>query len=515
MENIEERGRLLYRHWRRNTLREVYADDKGRVTKRFWVRPGTWRYPKPWLREDAALSRLESLRGMPRSYGVTEREFERGHEAIFVRDYVEGSELDHVEASEAEEIGELLAMIHRKGVVIDDAAIDNFIKTDTGRIVCIDFGCAHVFGKHDPRLFYAVGEELAKLKRRALHERDDLWDVFCREYFAKTAWGVLARGVIWCGYGVARSTRWLRKEFFGRESRRFRYYRERYGLEKPPREKRYEQGRLFVRPGLDCREKIEGYIFKMRFADQPSQGDLSGKAEYSFYLPEAERNVVLQVVEVCGGWRAVKLRLFNTAKKAFFGALALEKIGVHTVSALAYWSRRAPGGRGQSWFLYEQASDAISSVADLRTGVELHPTPEGARMLDAIIDRIADVMRRIHGCGLRHTATTLPDFMIEEGDITAPESDPARRYNVVMQGTDRIGFSRGCWSALRMVFNLRDLAGMDFGEAGGRRFLQRYLGQAYSRKWWRVYLFWQRNGRHPGWTMLKRLFGSGGEDAER
>jgi hypothetical protein len=383
--------------------------------------------------------------------------------------------------------------------VVDDAAMDNFIRTEDGRIVCIDFGCARVFKSRGAFLFFAVGEELAKLKRRTFYDDEGLWDIFCKAYFEKIGLGFWGKLWLWGGYGVARGTRWLRKELLGREKRRFGYYRERYGLAKPPREKRYEGGRLFVRPGLDCREALETYIFKQRFGELPEEkqvlGCEPGEWIYSFYLPVAEREVVLKVY----GGRKWFGR--NRAKRGFFGALAVGKVGVHTVEPLAYWSSRSAEDGHLDYFMYTKCA-AISTVQDLKQGVDVHPTAEGVRMLGAMVDRLADVMRRMHECGLRQVDVGLGGFLVEEGDVTAPESDPARRYNVVLLDTERVRFNRLRPQVLKLVFDLREFWQLDLDDRSGRDFLKRYLGSRYSEGWWKVYCFWKRYGKHPGLILL-------------
>lgn len=336
-------GRRIRQRWQKNTLREVYLGTDGRVTKRFWVRPGAWRYPKPWLREHAALERLGGD-GFPRSYGIRERSFERGTEILFVRDFVEGRPLDRVFVEDARQIGGLLARMHRAGVVMNDAAMDNFVKDDADRIHCIDFGCARLFRRCTPCLFYAAGKELNKLYRKTFSEDPACWYAFVQSYFPERNANFLTRCVTWLGYGVSRGTRWLRKDLMGAR-RRMRRYERRYGIPKC-REKAFEHGAMIVQPTLDCRGALENYISNLDFLDIPDSARLETHNKryrvYSFFLPAAQRDVMLKVSwanPAYGFWRRLNIRLLqyfkNYGKVAFLGVLALDRMGIQTVTPLA------------------------------------------------------------------------------------------------------------------------------------------------------------------------------------
>ena len=512
----ENRGKLIRQRWRKNTLREVYFNDDRTVTKRFWVRPGTRRYPKPWLAEHKALLKLDGL-GFPKTYGLKEQPFERGQEILFVRDFVEGHVMGSVSIEDAAKLGKLMACMHGAGVVADDAALDNFVKNSAGEIQCIDFGCAKVFSKHDPRKFYVAGEELNKLWRKTLHENQESWKIFTKSYFSASDLGLLSQWVVWSGYGVSRFIHWLRKDAL-----KFKWiikrHEFRYGIP-PCKEKSYEKGRLLVHPALDCLGALEAYISKLEFLELPEENRLYTHNKryrvYAFHLAAAERDVILKVSWANPEYSPSRRRNIqflqwfkNYSKIAFFGALALQKIGIRTITPLAYWNYSRTPLNIDSYFLYEKRP-AISSALDVARDVAADPTPDNQAKLNAIIDRMSDITRCLHEHRFRHDDIAIGNFLVELGDETAPESDPVRRYNVAMIDTDHITFSHTHPAWLKRFFDLRDLRRLNLDDKGQHRFINRYLGEKYSNKWWSVYKFWKKWGKNPVQKFAKNIISRG------
>ena len=506
--------------WRKDTLREVYFNNDGTVSKRYWVRPGARRYPKPWAREDAALKRLAEVGGgeFPRSHGVTETPLDGGVEFVLVRDFVEGDSIEGMTAGDAKHLASYLASVHAAGVVTDDAALDNFVRDQRGKIRCVDFGRAKVYQSLDPRLPFAVGAELAKLRDQTFFHDPVTWGVFEDMYGAARDAGAVSRWCTGVGFAFARGVRYLRKVVLsgGGEQKNL----DRYGIPRF-REKRYENGRLFVRPDLDCRGGLEAYISRKEFLCLPEHCHLDTNNKryrvYSFFLPEADRDVILKVswANPEYGWgRRMNIRVIqllkNYARIAFKGALALDRIGIRTIRPLAYWQHRKSWCDVESYFLYEKLP-AESTVLDLVQAAGDAPTASQQAKLHAVIDRTAALVRRLHDHGLRHDDVAMGNFLIEVRDSSAGESDPARRYGVAVIDTDHIHWSGLKTGARKRFFDLRDLRRLNLREADCRRFLEEYLGDAFNERWWRVYLFWRKWGKHPIRSWLRSRGGELGE----
>jgi hypothetical protein len=505
-------GRRIRQRWRKSTLREVYLNDDGTVTKRYWVRPGARRYPKPWSREHAALARLAG-KGFPQSHGLTERPYEGGREFVFVRDFVAGCAMEYPTADEAAEIGRVLAVVHTEGVVIDDAAIDNFVKDSAGHVHCIDFGCARIFHKAGIRLSYAAGEELSKLRRKTFFEDRIGWEAFKHRYFADRPMKRACRWALWAGYGVSRLTRFVRKELLV-SHRRIRRYRERYGIQ-PGTGKRFQNGVMLVLPSLACRRELETYIARREFLDLPDRLRLpTHNKRYRVYDlsnfgAAGGRDVILKVSwanpEYAWGRRLNILVLQwikDYAKIAFLGALAVERIGIKTIRPLACWRYGRTPFDIESYLLYEKRP-ACSSVLDLARKAEREPTDRNRAELNGVIDQVADMVRRLHDHALRHDDIAMGNFLVEPVEDTATAS--GLQYTVSMIDTDHVALSGLQSGWIKRVFDMRDLRRLNLDRPARRRFLERYLADDFSETWWRVHMFWWRWGKHPlrlAWQVL-------------
>ncbi len=316
----------------------------------------------PWVREHEALKRL-GCGEFPRTYGIKERPFQRGREILFVRDFVDGVLMDRASIEDARQMGGLFARMHQVGVVMNDAALDNFVKDDNGLIRCIDFGCARLFQPRSIFLVYAAGKELSKLNRDAFSDDPGCWGAFRQAYFKELGSNAPARCLTLSAYKLSRVSRWLRKDFFG-AWRRMRRYERRYGIPKW-REKSFEGGSMIVLPGLESRGSLEAYISNLGFLDlpEPERAGTRGRfcRTYSFYLPAAQREVVLKVSCADPSHGFLRRLSFQTirhfkdpAKRAFLQALALNRKGIPTAMPLAYWRHRRKGFGVERYFLCEK-----------------------------------------------------------------------------------------------------------------------------------------------------------------
>ncbi len=181
MADAGEFGELLRQRWRRGTLREIYIKGNDRVTKRYLVPGSIRRYPEPWICEHRALEKLGE--GFPASFGYRARETGEGElEVVFQRAYVEGEPVSGISDDELELLADLMMRIHLRGVIVNDAAIQNFVRDSKGRLHVIDFGKA-LFGKPGTLLFHAlVGKEFAKLHNEVLNENESRYRCFLERY---------------------------------------------------------------------------------------------------------------------------------------------------------------------------------------------------------------------------------------------------------------------------------------------------------------------------------------------
>lgn len=492
-----EQEQYLSRRWRRGTLREVVlCDDK--VVKRFWVRAGARRQPRPWVREHEALSRLAGP-GVPRTYGYHEDNGADGRHVVYRRDYLPGEPLGRIDVDTAAMVGVCLAGIHAKGVVIADAARDNFVRVSGDRVACIDFGRARVFTWRSPRFYYEAGKEFAKLERETLEENSRLLQVCLRAYDEACPAAAWCRAFVRLGYAVGSTARRLRKGLWPAldpewpNRRRMRF-------------KRFRGGRLLVRPCEPESVRIEEYISRQEFLSVPEDAQLethnkrfrvcnlriSGIPEKRFmmkmsrvnpaYPPLRRANVWFSEAFGDAGWRALR------------GAVALEKAGVATLRALACWRYRRGWHAPRSYLLYERIP-ASFSIRDYRLAVAAGKPWARQATLNRLVDAMADILAGMLRQGLRHDDVASGNFLVR---LRGDEPD------VWLIDTDHV--SRIRWSSPFMTrfFTLRSLRRLDLKGNDLDRFLSRYLGGDDGPFWRGVYRFWHK-GLYKPRKLLQRV----------
>ncbi len=186
MKNNPPNRRLLHRRWAYRTLREVWLVDGTVVEKHFTHYPGRRDIRPLWRREHLALSRLDGL-PVPRSLGWTRERTPDGPRYILRKTYVPGRALTTITAKDATEMGRLMANFHARGVVNNDPAPSNFVRTPDGILFCVDFGRSRTFRYCSPYFFFYVGKELARLHRAGLGSCPILGKAFDKSYRALAA----------------------------------------------------------------------------------------------------------------------------------------------------------------------------------------------------------------------------------------------------------------------------------------------------------------------------------------
>jgi len=172
--------RLIRRQKRKNILREVFFYKKF-VVKRFVKLKAFPDVRKVWKMEDRALKRLEGL-AFPKSLGFTEKKFQGVKEIIYGREYIEGTPVKWLDASDVGELAELMAKIHRRGVITCDPAPDNFLRRANGKLMFIDFGRSKIVNPRGPIFLYRIGKELARIQGRAFFNDRVLFSKFLNHY---------------------------------------------------------------------------------------------------------------------------------------------------------------------------------------------------------------------------------------------------------------------------------------------------------------------------------------------
>ena len=173
----------LRRRRAKETLRSVFRVD-GFIVKEFDIPAKCRHYRRPWRTEAAALGRMGA--DYPgAALGVVERVEDGVRKVFFVKRFIKGEPLEYIAMADVGGVARLLAEIHARGVVTDDAHADNFLRRPSGEFAFIDLGRAMVF-RARPAPAFAVGKEFAKLYREGFGYDRGLFDAFLGEYRSVT-----------------------------------------------------------------------------------------------------------------------------------------------------------------------------------------------------------------------------------------------------------------------------------------------------------------------------------------
>lgn len=198
----------LRRRRAKETLRSVYRVG-GFIVKEFDIPAECRHYRRPWRIEAATLGRMgDDYPGA--AIGTVERVEDGVRKVFFVKRFMEGTPLESICEQDIPGIARLLAKVHARGVVTDDAHADNFLRTPSGDFAFIDFGRAMVF-RNRPAPAFAIGKELAKLYREGFEYKQDLFHDFLREYYGRTHASFFRRLAITLGMRTTIFFRNLRK----------------------------------------------------------------------------------------------------------------------------------------------------------------------------------------------------------------------------------------------------------------------------------------------------------------
>ena len=213
------------RHWEllrkrraKETQRSVFRVDGHYAVKKFEIPLDARTYRRPWLAEDACLRRLDGD-GAPRSFGWLE-ETEADQRVVWlVKAFVAGDPVDTFAATDLPAAARLMARIHNRLLITDDASAGNFIRTLDGEMQFLDFGRARLFRRPGLSFDLHVGWELAKLRREGFRWDDELWQAFVPLYVKAHGGSRLRRACIFAAASVSIALRMARKFFQGKSPR--------------------------------------------------------------------------------------------------------------------------------------------------------------------------------------------------------------------------------------------------------------------------------------------------------
>jgi hypothetical protein len=197
------------------TLRSVFRLDEAYIAKRFQIPLAARSFRRPWIAEEACLRRLDG-HGAPRSFGWFE-EIDADRRTVWlVKEYIPGTPLDEFTLEDLPAAARLLAHLHRRWIITDDAHPGNFIRTPSGEMSFLDFGRARRLRLPGPGRDLSIGWELAKLRREGFRWNRAHWEAFRPLYVAALGAGPCRRTFIRAACAAAIGLRMARKGLQGK-----------------------------------------------------------------------------------------------------------------------------------------------------------------------------------------------------------------------------------------------------------------------------------------------------------
>lgn len=273
------------------------------------------------------------------------------------------------------------------------------------------------------------------------------------------------------------------------------------------RKTRYSGGKLIVRDDLSYSAAVHELITSLQFLNVRAQAaerlPVTGRRNrvYRFYFAPANRWLVMKVTRLDQNerlWRKLdwyqrRLRK-DYAEVAYRGALRLERAGIGTGRAVAFWSYGASRLHRESYFLYEHVEG--TAIAQHHERIRGLPRPFRRLISTCAIEKTIQMTRRLHAHGLRHGDIHSRNMLVDFNPRGCPRNRRAilSRLRVFLIDTDHVRVAGMKVSVVKRFFDLRCLHSMDFHQYGRRPFLQAYLDQDYRIWWWWVLKFWSRGG---------------------
>ena len=204
--NAKER-RVLAERQARDGDRSVELLDGQYVLKQFTLSGETLPARRPWQQEHAALVHLDDP-SLPVSVGYFADRNPSGLTVSYLRGFVQGEPLEQFDAASVIEAGELLAGLHARGVVTDDALTQNFMRAADGRLFFLDFGKSRIFARGNPLMAVWAALEHCRFLRASIGGDTEMWSLFRDAYFAALG---RSRGFEWLVRGCSSLVLWQRR----------------------------------------------------------------------------------------------------------------------------------------------------------------------------------------------------------------------------------------------------------------------------------------------------------------
>lgn len=269
----------------------------------------------------------------------------------------------------------------------------------------------------------------------------------------------------------------------------------------------YALGKYLIHPAHTNNEALETWIKELQFEqyelpeNRLQQHSRKRNILYTFHLPAINKDVILKVSQTSQHYRWYrKLNLLltdlikNYSLNAYYGSIALEKIGVESIKSLAYWTSKRQSQSSKSYLLYEKIP-ATMSAYDLCLQLD-KKNPNSKVIIDLIAKKLAATVRKIHANNIRHGDPHDSNFLISSPIAQAEQltADSVTHMSFALIDLDKIQFSDKENSWLKRTRNLRCLRRFRVHDIEGVAGLHYYLDRSPGLLDKAILKFWMMGG---------------------
>ncbi len=270
----------------------------------------------------------------------------------------------------------------------------------------------------------------------------------------------------------------------------------------------YSHGKFSIYTSVAYYRSIEKWILDRQFLQYEKQALLLGRKSrkrnklYCFYSESANTHLVMKVSEISRHyrfWRKVNLYITSLFKdynyNGYKGSIKLLEAGVDTVHPIAYWTHGTSWSNRKSYFLYEKVESDVS-VAELCDEIVSRNLANKGELIDVIVSRCVDVVRKIHAAHIRHDDPHGGNILtsLTFSDMRNIAVEDVKNATFTLIDNDRCTFNHSTSSTLKRFYDLKCLRRFNICRVSQRVLLQQYLGDEYRRYWGYVLSFWKLGG---------------------
>lgn len=275
----------------------------------------------------------------------------------------------------------------------------------------------------------------------------------------------------------------------------------------PTEKKRYTQGRYVLRTDVAFADNLRRFITAREYKELDPAFERNivyrRHRKFEFPLPFGHGGDAIMKIS----WPSTKYKwhrrlqlvikqryVEDYCETAFYGALALEDIGIPTHKVLAFWTDEISFLRTDSYLIYEKV-EADGTGHDLMLKcLESDADDADRQRFTEFLEVMAKCVARLHDAGMRHGDIADHNFLVKF-NLSDPSVDSP--HTLYMIDTDCVGEAKGWLPGMKQRHDIRDWRIIDLDRVRLKQLLQDYMGDRFEEKWWKLLCFYRSPWYRP------------------